>query len=150
MNRAHNYHKNIKMYVLRFNMRLHHFSQFPFNAKKNSKRNPFHSAPKNGARRCKYCCAVVSSWAIKQLDLKIMAGLWLPVKYSIMSGFMDIRRSRVARRYSVGLVCHETSPTKASDAKLWCFVGSAPEQTVEQTIETPVIWDPIALIMTSL
>ena len=27
---------------------------------------------------------------------------------------------------------------------------SAPEQTVEQAIETPVIWDAIALIMTSL
>ena len=27
---------------------------------------------------------------------------------------------------------------------------SAPEQTVDQTIETPVIWDAIALIMTSL
>ena len=29
--------------------------------------------------------------------------------------------------------------TKASDAELWCFLWSAPEQTVEQTIETPVI-----------
>ena len=27
---------------------------------------------------------------------------------------------------------------------------SAPEQTFEQTIEAPVIWDAIALIMTSL
>ena len=36
--------------------------------------------------------------------------------------------------------------TKASDAELW----SAPQQTVEQAIETPVIWDTIALIMTSL
>ena len=26
----------------------------------------------------------------------------------------------------------------------------APEQTIEQTMETPVIWDAIALIMTSL
>ena len=40
--------------------------------------------------------------------------------------------------------------TKASDAGPWCFLWSAPEQTVEQTPETPVIWDPIALIMTSL
>ena len=40
--------------------------------------------------------------------------------------------------------------TKASDAELWCFLWSAPEQTVEQTMETPVIWDAIALIMTSL
>ena len=42
------------------------------------------------------------------------------------------------------------SLTKASDAELWCFVWSAPEQMVEQTIETPVIWDAVALIMTSL
>ena len=40
--------------------------------------------------------------------------------------------------------------TKASDAELWCFLGYAPQQTVEQTIETSVIWDTIALIMTSL
>ena len=41
--------------------------------------------------------------------------------------------------------------TKASDsnAELWCFLGSAPEQMAEQTIETPVIRDAIALIMTS-
>ena len=40
--------------------------------------------------------------------------------------------------------------TKASDAELWCFLWSAPEQTAEQTLETLVIWDAIALIMTSL
>ena len=40
--------------------------------------------------------------------------------------------------------------TKASDAELWCFLWSAPEQTVEQTREAPVILDAIALIMTSL
>ena len=40
--------------------------------------------------------------------------------------------------------------TKASDAELWCFLWSVPEQTVEQTIETVVIWDTIAPIMTSL
>ena len=38
---------------------------------------------------------------------------------------------------------------KASDAELWCFLWSAPEQTIEQTIETPMIWDAVALIMTS-
>ena len=36
---------------------------------------------------------------------------------------------------------------KAGDAELWCFLWPAPEQTVEQTIETLVIWDTIALIM---
>ena len=40
--------------------------------------------------------------------------------------------------------------TKASDAELWYFLWSAPEQTVEQTIEMPVFWDAIALIITSL
>ena len=39
---------------------------------------------------------------------------------------------------------------KASDAHLWYFLLCAPEYTVEQTIETPMIWDAIALIMTSL
>ena len=40
--------------------------------------------------------------------------------------------------------------TKASDMELWCFPWSATEQTFKQTIKTPVIWDAIALIMTSL
>ena len=40
--------------------------------------------------------------------------------------------------------------TKASVADLWCLLWSAPEQKVEQTIETPVIWDAIVQIMTSL
>ena len=41
------------------------------------------------------------------------------------------------------------SLTNASDAEFWYFRWSAPEQTIEQTIETPVIWEAIALIMTS-
>ena len=40
--------------------------------------------------------------------------------------------------------------TKASDAELWCFVWSAPEQTVEQTLEMQVIWYAIAFIMARL
>ena len=40
--------------------------------------------------------------------------------------------------------------TKASDAKLWSFLWSAPERRVEQTTEMLVIRDAIALIMTSL
>ena len=38
----------------------------------------------------------------------------------------------------------------ARDAELWCFLWSAPQQTAEQTIETPVTWDASALIMMSL
>ena len=34
--------------------------------------------------------------------------------------------------------------TNASDADLWCFLWSVPEQTVGQTTETPVMWDAIA------
>ena len=40
--------------------------------------------------------------------------------------------------------------TKASYTELWYFLRSTPEQTAEQIIETPVIRDAIALIMTSL
>ena len=44
--------------------------------------------------------------------------------------------------------CHRWIPlTKASDADIWCFLWSAPIQTVEQIIETLVIWDAIVLIM---
>ena len=68
---------------------------------------------------------------------------------------------------SNGNIFHVTSPlwgestghrwihlTKASDAELRYFLSSAPKQMVEQmfeqTIETLVIWDAIALIMMSL
>ena len=40
--------------------------------------------------------------------------------------------------------------TKASDTELWYFLWSASEQTAEQALDTPVIWDAIALIMMSL
>ena len=50
-----------------------------------------------------------------------------------------------------GIHRHRWIPhTKASDAEFWWFLWSAPEPTVEQTMETPVTWDAIALIVTSL
>ena len=43
-----------------------------------------------------------------------------------------------------GCTGHRWIPlTKASDTELWCFLWSTPEQTVEQTIEMPAIWDAI-------
>ena len=42
------------------------------------------------------------------------------------------------------------SLTKASDTELWCFFLYAPEQTIGWTIETPVICDAVAPIITSL
>ena len=48
-------------------------------------------------------------------------------------------------------LCEGNPPvTNASDAELGCFHWSVPEQTVGQTIVTPVIRDAIALIITSL
>ena len=37
-----------------------------------------------------------------------------------------------------------------TNAELWCFLWYAPEQTAERTVEMLVIWDGMALIMTSL
>ena len=42
------------------------------------------------------------------------------------------------------------SLTKASDAGLWYFLWCAPEQMTEQTVQMPVIWDTVTIIMTSL
>ena len=49
-----------------------------------------------------------------------------------------------------GPLCGElTGHPSQSDAGLWCFLWSAPEQTADYIVETPVIWDAIAFIMTS-
>ena len=37
----------------------------------------------------------------------------------------------------------------ASDAKLQCFLWFAPEQTIEQTMKTSVIWEAMALFIMS-
>ena len=61
----------------------------------------------------------------------------------------DIIKWKYFPRYWLFTMWGETSGhrwiplTKASEAELWCFLWSAPEQIVEQTIETPVIWDAI-------
>ena len=59
--------------------------------------------------------------------------------------------SRVTGPLCGELIGNQWTPlTKASDAEPWYFLLSSPEQTVGQTIKTPVIWDAIALIMMSL
>ena len=71
------------------------------------------------------------------------------------SHHLDRRRSNLPTPYAV------TRPqwvnddrwiplTKVSHVELWCFLWCIPEQTVERTVEMPVIWDSIALIVTSL
>ena len=59
--------------------------------------------------------------------------------------------SRVTGPLLEEIIGHQWIPlVNASDAELWCFLWSAPEQTLEHTIRTPVILDAIVLIMTSL
>ena len=41
-------------------------------------------------------------------------------------------------------------PSQSPLTRSWCFLWSVPKQTVWQTTGTPVIWDAITLIMTSL
>ena len=49
-----------------------------------------------------------------------------------------------------GTTCHRwILLTNASDAELWSFFGLRLNKTVGQTIETPVIWDASALLMTT-
>ena len=45
---------------------------------------------------------------------------------------------------------HRIPITKASGAELWCFLWSAPQQTVRQTVNTPVINKPSHPLMMSL
>ena len=48
-------------------------------------------------------------------------------------------------------LCEGIPLKKASDAELWCFFfRCAPVQTIEQTIDTLVIWGAMALSVTSL
>ena len=42
---------------------------------------------------------------------------------------------------------HRWNPSQRPVMRSWYFIWSSPEQTVKQTIEMPVIWDAIALIM---
>ena len=50
----------------------------------------------------------------------------------------------------IGPLSPKDSPHKDQWRRALCFLWSALEQKVEQTIETPVIWDAIVIIMTSL
>ena len=80
--------------------------------------------------------------------------LWCVVHMQCRMVMMTSSNGNIFR--VTGHLCGEfTGPqwipcTKASDAELWCFLWSAPEYTVKQTIEAHGIWDAIVLIMTSL
>ena len=80
---------------------------------------------------------------------------WTMIFHEILQHFM-MTSSNGNIFHVTGPLCgeftgHRWIPlTKASDAEFWCFLWSAPEQTVERTIEIQVIWDAITLIVTSL
>ena len=82
-----------------------------------------------------------------------------PACFSIhqLNNFVNMMTSSNGNSFRVtGPLCgeftvHRWIPlTEVSDAELWCFRWSVPEQTVEQTIDTPVIRYAIALIMALL
>ena len=77
-------------------------------------------------------------WCFMMTSLNIFMASWkqLPRYWPFVRG---IHRSQV-----------DFSLTETSDAELWCFLWITPEQTVEQAIGTLVIWDAIALIITSI
>ena len=79
------------------------------------------------------------------------------VQHSHVLGYLHMMTSsngnifRVIGPFAMGTTGHRWIPlTKATDADLRCFLWSAPEQMVEQTIEMLVIWDAMTLVMTPL
>ena len=67
---------------------------------------------------------------------------WAFVEWDFIESLLTTMRSTNASIFRVtGHLWGEFTAT----GKLWCFLWPASEQTPEQTIETPVIWDAIAL-----
>ena len=95
-------------------------------------------------------------WELK-ISVYTWESAWHMMKYVYAHYCIYIMTSSNGNIFHItSLLCGEFTSdrwipyTKASDAELWCFLWSAPEPTVEQTMETPVIWDAIVLIMMSL
>ena len=89
-------------------------------------------------------------------ELTVLHGCFIVMRQMYMIASSSMVTSSNGSIFRVtGLLCgeftgHRWIPrTKASD-RFWCFLWSASEPTVEHTMDTVVIWDAIALIMTSL
>ena len=99
----------------------------------------------------KYEYIMICTFSVKKMHLKMLSA-----KCRQFCSRLDVQKHTWWRHqietFSALLALCEGNipPTKASDAGLWCFLWSAPEQTVEQIVETQVIWDAIVFIMTSL
>ena len=84
---------------------------------------------------------ITSSEQITTNRLQVLGGTMMTSSNGEFSALLNLCES----------TAHRWIPfTKASDAELWNFLWSAAVQTVKQTIGTPVIWDAITFIMTSL
>ena len=97
-------------------------------------------------------CTPPNEWFIDYLDIRnciICWCLYSLLKFSVWKAgkyrcnlMMTSSNGNISR--VTGLLCGEFTDhqwilrTKASDAELWCFLWSAPEPTVEQTMETLV------------
>ena len=88
----------------------------------------------------------LSDWDCRFQNHRCMAAYQENTILFIISCYVMMTSSNGNTFRVTGLLCGEFL-TNTSDVELWCFLWSAPEQTVEQTIKTLVIWDAIALIM---
>ena len=99
-----------------------------------------------------YTPSMMTSWHGNTFHITDL--LWRKSTGQISASIMTSSNGNIFR--VTGPLCgeftgHRWIPlTKASKVVLWCFLWSAPEQMVEQTRETLVIWNAIVLIMTSL
>ena len=95
---------------------------------------------------CTLCLVVFSLWP-SDTTWRYLIPPWLRrhndvIKWKHILRYWSFVRETTGHRW-IPLI-------KIRDAERWCSLWSTPEQTVEHTIDTPVIWDAIALIMTSL
>ena len=113
---------------------------------------------------CKECCTV------ETVAMHILVNFSFPVCFGIPKIYCIIRKSSfesVMKFWSHDDINWKHFPrywpfvreatghrwislTKSSDAELWCFLWSALEHMVGETVTTPVIGDATALIMASL
>ena len=104
-------------------------------------------------------CMVISKWILnKPSTVYCITKLnqcytfrWRASLHRQIHCFCSLKKKMTASNGNIfrvtGLLCGESTGhrwiplTKASDVELWCFVWCAPEQTVKQTIDTPMISD---------
>ena len=107
--------------------------------------------------KCSFC-EQISQTLLLWYELRAQQQLFFKTtsQYITMTSPTMMTSSNETFSALLGPLCGESTGhrriplTKASDAELRCSLWSAPEQTVEQTIETRVIWEAIATIITSL